>query len=157
RLAVVEWRQSGDALDGICHLQRGQRIELSNAEGLSGEEWLEEHSAKTVVRKALPVHLLVAEIFIPYRLAAGPQGVTVFPLLACLEIRTSQKSLQALAIVTEGKARGQIGRRFDVVGLEPVIGVDIIGVFVNDRSNDVYGCYPVGAGDLADFCSQLAV
>ena len=88
-------------MDEIAHLQRRQRIELTDAKGLAGIEGLEEGGAEAVVRKAV----LAAKIPVPYRFAAGPQIVAALGVVARSKFRPLDECVDILAVIAEGDRR----------------------------------------------------
>ena len=64
-------------MDEIAHLQRGQRVELADAEGLPGIEGLEEGRAEAIVGEDLAADGSAAEGLVPHQLAACPKVVAV--------------------------------------------------------------------------------
>ncbi len=141
----------------IAHLQRGQRIELAKAEGLAGIVGLEEGGAEAVVREALAAHALAAEGPVPHLLAAFPQIVAVGFAGASGEFRPLHEIGNVLAVIGEGKLARQIGDRLDVVGLQPVVGIDIVGVLADDGADDIHRIDTIGRGCLLDLAAKAGV
>src|SRR5690606_31886071 len=63
----------------------------------------------------------------------------------------------AFATVGEAEPRREIGDRLDVVGLQPVVGIHIVGMLANDRAHYVYRVYGVCGGGLLDLGAQPAI
>ncbi|CDX21209.1 hypothetical protein MPLB_20053 [Mesorhizobium sp. ORS 3324] len=153
----VELGQAGDLVHQVGHLQRRQRVELAEAEGLAGIVGLEEGGAETVVGEACPVDRLAAERMVPDLLAAFPQVVAVVHAGAFLEFRPLHEIADVLAFIGEGELARQIGDRLDVIGLQPVVGVDIVGVLADDGADDMHRIDAVGGGRLPDLGAKLGV
>ena len=62
-----------------------------------------------------------------------------------------------LALVFEAEPVVGIGDRLDVVGLQLVIDIDIVGVLADQRTDDVHGIDAVGRRDLSDLGPECAV
>ena len=141
----------------VAHLQGGERVELTEPEGLAGIVGLEEGGAEAVVGKALSVHRPAAEIAVPDPFAAFPQVVAVGLAAAAGELRALDEIRHALALVGEAQPAAEIGDRLDVIGLEPVVGIHVVGMLAHDRAHDVHGVDMVGGCRLADLGAQAGI
>lgn len=137
--------------------QRGQRVELAETESLAGIEGLEEDGTETVVGIGLAIHLLAAEALVPDVLAAGPQPVAVGELGAFFKLRALDELIDAFAIIGEAEAFAGIGGGLDVIGLQPVIGIDVIGMLADDGADDVDRIDAIGRSRGLDLAHQRLV
>ena len=144
-------------MDEIAHLQRGQRIELAYAEGLPGIKRLEEHRAEAVVWVLPAVDQLAPEIGVPDHLAADPDLVAVGQFLAFAELRPLKEIGDRFAVIGEAETRVQIGNGLDVVGLQPVVCVDIVGMLADNGTYDMKRIDAVLRSRLLDLSAQLGV
>ena len=134
-----------------------ERIELAEAEGLAGEEGLEEDPLHAVVGKGLAVDRLALELVAPDVLAADPQVVVVGRLVALGELRPLDEIADILAIISELELGAEIGQRLDVVALQRVEGVDVVGVLADDGADDVDRVDAVAGGGGLDLADQLPI
>ena len=100
-------RQAALGVDDVGDHQRRQRVELAEAEGLAGEERLEEDPLEAVVGKGDAVDGLALELRPPDALAAGPQLRSRLSASAHVaNSRPRDERLDRLAVVGEAKAAG---------------------------------------------------
>ena len=153
----VEFRQARDLVHEVAHLQGGQRVELAEPEGLAGIIGLEEGGAEAVVGERLAVDRLAAEGLVPHPFAARPQLVAARKLRAFGKGRPLHEGGDILALVGEGELARQVGDRLDVIGLQPVVGVDVVGVLADEGADDVHRVDAVGGSRLRDLGAQPCV
>ncbi|MBK8456186.1 MAG: helix-turn-helix transcriptional regulator [Phyllobacteriaceae bacterium] len=91
--------QAGSAGDQVRHLQRRQRVELADAEGLPGVERLHEHGAEPVVGIGAPVDVSAAEGAVPHRFAAGPLRIAAAFSGAFGKLRTGDQLAERFPFV----------------------------------------------------------
>ncbi len=72
-------------------------------------------------------------------------------------MRTSDEVADCLALVIETQALLYVGNSFDVISLEPVIGIDIVGMLANKRANDMNRINTISARNAGDLRSQFGV
>lgn len=85
---------------------------------------------------------MAAELAVPDPLAAAPERVGAFLAGAFGKFGPLDEFGDGLALMAELEAVARIGGRLDVIGLQPVIGVDIVGVFADDRPTMWMGAMP---------------
>ena len=120
-------------------------------------ERLEEYGTEAIVGETLAANRFAAEIRFPDIFATCPKAQTVFELYTRRKLRTSDEVADCLTLIIETQALLYVGNSFDVISLEPVIGIDIIGMLANKCANDMNRINTISARNAGDLRSQLGV